>query len=283
VLLPAALNEQSVYIDCNDEFAQAMDCPRETLICGTKVSQTFVPANYQRCVDIVSVLATHPMLVVHDVPCYPQKITYDVIVSLEHDDRASKPTKPDEYTYAQMIFVHPRPLHVVSSPVASTSPLLAGTEAMSIDECTSASPTASTSSTLQCSVEPSGTAALTVSSNDASVLDHTMPQVWPQSECLERPHAVVIEPVTTRTDRNDVEAGSSEFMWVSLWENDRGGSGRPSPFVSVDAATVRTLFPSCDYPQLEAHSDNMSMMDALATPSTSSDIPTVRFHPVGST
>jgi len=280
VLLPFHLDTQSVYVDCNEQLAHAMGLPREAFLHGSRVSQTIAPTNYQRCLTVVSVLASSPVLRVRDVPCYAMNSIYDIIVSLEYDDQASAPVKPRACKYVQMIFVHPRPLPVPTRPT-SLSPSLISTpmDAVSSDGNTNAPvtsfPSSSNASLVELNPLPSSMArhsTIDIAEEETSL--HT----WPPHASLERPHAVIIEPLSPSAPGDSPDVAESKVMWVSFCDNDFGGVGSPLPFVSVDAPTVRLLFPPCDDPQPESLPEAASMMDSSRI---GSDTPVVRYHCVG--
>jgi len=280
LLLPFHLDTQSVCVDCNQEFAHAMGLPHEALIHGSRVSQTIVPTNYQRCLTVVSVLAANPVLRVRDVPCYAMNSIYDIIVSLECDDQASTPAKARACKYVQMIFVHHRPLPVPTRPTALLSSVISTPmDVISTDEHAHAFATSFSSPSNASQLQLSPVASSRVQRTTDDMMDETSLHIWPQHASLDRPHAVIIEVLSASSQGDSPDADKSEDMWVSLCDRDFGGVGSPSPFVSVAAATVRSLFPPCDDAQPESLPEVASSMpDTL---SLGSHMPVVRFHSVG--
>ena len=246
LLVPFNLDRQSTFVDCSSTYAQRVGHARDSLIGGTRVSEVVVPTNFQRMVEVLPMLARCPVLFVRNVPNYASNTTSDIVASLEHEQSGAGHGSSTPRKLLQMMFLNLRPLDVPSAVVVGThfNGATRPHDMLIDDAYAEGSATSVPSPTLsQAEAEPDGpSGSLCIptllehkSSNVAMALvgDHKSISALPVT--VSGSHVIVITPMHELGDASTHGPHDSSLVWVSPWDNDDGGLGSPSPFVSVRA------------------------------------------------
>jgi len=209
-----------------------------------------------------------------------------MIASLEQEAPASRTKTPRKLL--QLMLLNLRPLDVPSAFGAGTPSSGTTTrDEMLIDDIGANA----ASSTSACTPAQAVAWLMTAESTSSSVVmesdGHQQSISAPQQQpaTSSDPHVIIITPQYELGDASDGGTEDSSLVWISPWDTDDGGLGRPTPFVPVHSNTVSGASASDDSSQQEPAASAMPAVESVESLDTSlfpvrSQHPVVLYHSI---